>query len=102
MTTELYQGPDISKHQGAVDIKQIRDAGYQRVGIRAGYGKNNVDERYTRNALACVNLGEPVMLYWFSYAYTEAMAEKEAEYCIAQAKKYWDQCPIAYDPERSE
>ena len=33
----LYQGPDISKHNGNVDIKRVRDAGYKRIGIRAGY-----------------------------------------------------------------
>lgn len=95
----LYEGPDISKHNGNVNIKRIRDAGYKRIGIRAGYGKNNVDEKYINNATACANLGVPVLLYWFSYAYNEAMAEKEAEYAIAQAKKYWKKCPIAFDFE---
>lgn len=95
----LYEGPDISKHNGNVEVKRIRDAGYKRIGIRAGYGKNNIDEKYTRNALACVNLGVPVVLYWFSYAYNEAMTEREADYAIAQAKKYWKKCPIAFDYE---
>lgn len=95
----LYEGPDISKHNGAVDIKRIRDAGYKRIGIRAGYGKNNVDQRYVTNALACFNLGMSVLLYWFSYAYTVAMAAAEAGYVVAQAKKYWKSCPIAFDLE---
>lgn len=95
----LYEGPDISKHNGNVNIKRIRDAGYRRIGIRAGYGKNNVDEKYINNATACANLGVPVLLYWFSYAYNENMAKKEAEYAIAQAKKYWKKCPIAFDFE---
>ena len=95
----LYEGPDLSKHNGNVNIKSIRDAGYKRIGLRVGYGKNNVDEKYISNASACVNLGVPVVLYWFSYAYTEAMAEKEAEYAINQAKKYWKKCPIAFDFE---
>jgi GH25 family lysozyme M1 (1,4-beta-N-acetylmuramidase) len=95
----LYEGPDISVHQGAVDIKRIRDAGYKRIGIRAGYGKNNIDQKYAANALACYNLGVNVLLYWFSYAYTMAMAVAEAGYAIAQAKKYWAKCPIAFDLE---
>mgnify|MGYP002511062243 CR=1 FL=1 len=95
----LYEGPDISYHNGAVDIKRIRDAGCRRVGIRAGYGKNNVDQRYIPNALACYNLGVDVLLYWFSYAYTTEMARAEADYAIAQAKKYWESCPIAFDFE---
>lgn len=95
----LYDGPDISYHQGVVDIKRIRDAGCKRVAIRAGYGKNNVDQKYISNALACFNLGIDTMLYWFSYAYTKEMAAAEARYAIEQAKKYWTSCPIAYDFE---
>lgn len=95
----LYEGPDISKHNGAVDIKRVRDAGYKRIGIRAGYGKNNVDQKYVSNAQACRNLGVNVLLYWFSYAYTVAMAAAEAGYTVAQAAKYWRKCPIAYDFE---
>ena len=48
----LYEGPDPSYHNGDVGIKRIRDAGCGRVGIRAGYGKNNVDQKYVVNALA--------------------------------------------------
>ncbi len=95
----LAEGPDISKHNGTVNIKQIRDSGYRRIGIRAGYGKNNVDQRYIANAQACYNLGVDALLYWFSYAYTVDMAETEAGYAIAQAKKFWNRCPIAFDFE---
>lgn len=95
----LYEGPDISYHNGVVDVKRIRDAGCRRVGIRAGYGKNNVDQRYVVNALACYNLKVDVLLYWFSYAYTADMAAAEAAYAIDQAAKYWKSCPIAYDFE---
>lgn len=95
----LYEGPDFSVHNGNVDIKRIRDAGCKRIGLRAGYGKNNVDQQYIANALACYNLGVSVLLYWFSYAYSVAMAAAEAGYAVAQAKKYWRSCPIAFDFE---
>ena len=95
----LYEGPDISYHNGNVDIKRIRDAGCRRVGLRAGYGGGNVDQRYPANALACYNLGVDVLLYWFSYAYRADMARREAGHAVAQAAKYWKRCPIAYDFE---
>lgn len=95
----LYEGPDLSYHNGTVNIKQIRDSGYKRIGLRAGYGKNNVDQMYVKNAEACRNLLVSVILYWFSYAYTVEMAIAEAEYAIAQAAKYWVICPIAFDLE---
>lgn len=99
MKTVICKGPDISYHNGNVNIKKVRDAGYKRVGIRVGYGKNNIDQKYVVNALACVNLAVSVILYWFSYAYTTLMATAEAEYCIAQARKYWQKCAIAFDFE---
>lgn len=99
MKTVLYKGPDISKHNGIVNIKQIRDAGYKRVGIRAGYGKNNVDQRYIANAEACYNLGVDVLLYWFSYALNVEMAKNEGIYAVKQAAKFWKRCPIAFDLE---
>ena len=34
--TVLYEGPDISKHDGTVNVKKVRDAGYQRIGISVG------------------------------------------------------------------
>ena len=94
-----YLGVDISTHNGNVNIKIVRDAGMERIGIRAGYGNNNTDKMFNQNALACVNLGVPVMLYWFSYAYTVEMAKREAEFVVEHAKKYWDKCPIAFDLE---
>jgi len=95
----LYKGPDLSKHNGNVNIKAIRDAGCKRIGLRVGYGQNNIDQKYAQNALACVNLQVPVLLYWFSYAYSVDMAALEAQYCITHAKKYWTSCPIAFDLE---
>lgn len=95
----LFEAPDISVHNGNVNFKAVRDAGHWNVYLRAGYGKNNVDQRYAANAEACRNLEIPVMVYWFSYALDAAMAGKEAEYAVAQAAKYWDKCPIAYDLE---
>lgn len=95
----LYEMPDISYHNGTVNIKAIRDAGCPRIGLRAGYGKNNVDQKYIVNAEACYNLGLDVLLYWFSYALSVEMAENEAVYAVEQAKKYWQTCPIAFDYE---
>ena len=99
MKTVICKGPDISYHNGNVNIKKVRDAGYKRVGIRAGYGKNNVDQKYVVNALACFNLGVAAIIYWFSYALSALMAKDEADYCCDQVEKYWQKCPVAYDLE---
>lgn len=95
----LFEAPDISEYQGVVDIKRIRDAGAKMIGLRGGYGKNNIDKRFQPNAQACYNLNVPFLLYWFSYALNDEMARNEADFAIAQASKYWKRCPIAYDLE---
>ena len=95
----LFEAPDISEYQGTVDIKRIRDAGAKMIGLRGGYGKNNIDQRFQPNAQACYNLNVPALIYWFSYALNDEMARNEADFAIAQASKYWKRCPIAYDLE---
>lgn len=95
----LYKALDISVYQGNVNFKSVRDAGYNHIFIRAGYGKNNIDQNYIVNAEACYNLGISAALYWFSYALNADMAKNEADFAIAAAKKYWKTCPIAFDLE---
>ncbi len=97
--TVKNEGPDLSYHNGTVNIKQIRDAGYKRIALRAGYGKNNTDQKFPVNALACYNLGVSTMLYWFSYALNVSMAAEEGKYAVEHAKNYWEKCPIAFDLE---
>lgn len=96
---EKYKMPDLSYHNGSVTMQKIKDAGCKRVAIRAGYGQNNIDKKYVANGEGSVKVNLPVMLYWFSYAYTADMATQEAAYAVAQAKKYWSNCPIAFDWE---
>ena len=97
--TVLFEGPDLSSHQGVVDMKQVKTAGCKWVALRAGYGKNNIDQKYVNNATACYNLEINTMLYWFSYGLDEQMAANEGGYAVEQAKKYWEKCPIAFDLE---
>lgn len=99
VNNEKELGIDISVHNADVNVKKVRDAGYKRIIIRAGYGKNNIDQKFIPNAEACVNLSEPAGIYWFSYGYTVEMAEAEAEYALAQARKFWTRCPVAFDLE---
>lgn len=93
------KGIDISVHNGEVNVKQVRDSGYEWIIARAGYGKNNIDQRFERNAIAMLNLLVNSGIYWFSYALSLEMARQEALYAIKCASKYWQKCPIAFDLE---
>ena len=96
----MFLGVDISKHNGNVNIKKVRDAGYKAIVIRAGYGNNNTDQKFVPNTEACVNLGVNTGFYWFMYSTSEAGAAKEGKYAVEHAKKYFEKnVPIAADLE---
>ena len=89
---------DISKYQGDVDFEKVKDH-VDGIIIRAGYGQNNIDSKFKRNISECNRLGIPCGVYWFSYAYTEELARKEAEYCMAAIKPYRVELPVCFDFE---
>lgn len=93
-----YKYIDISTFQGNVDFSKVKDY-VDGVIIRAGYGQNNIDARFERNIKQCNLFGIPCGVYWFSYAYTEEMARKEAEYCLAAIKPYKVELPVCFDFE---
>lgn len=89
---------DISTYQGNVDFSQVK-GNVDGVIIRAGYGQNNIDAKFERNISECNRLSIPCGVYWFSYACTEEMARKEAEYCLAAIKPYRVELPVCFDFE---
>lgn len=99
MEAVLKKVYDISVHNGRIDWDRFEASGVDFVMLRAGYGNNNIDERFYDNALACGRLEIPFGVYWFSYAYTEAMAENEADHALAAVSKYRVRCPVAFDLE---
>ena len=72
----LKQGIDISAWQGNIDWSQVKNC-IEAVIIRAGYGKNNIDQKWVPNAEAVRDSSLDVGAYWFSYAYTADMAYME-------------------------
>ena len=92
-------GIDVSEHQRNINWSQVKNAGVKFAMIRAGYGKNNVDDYFHQNAKNALAVGIPIGIYWFSYAYTVDMARNEANYAIALAKQYNVTWPICYDLE---
>lgn len=95
----MKKGIDVSKWQGVIDWEKVKADGIQFVIIRAGYGKNNIDEYFERNISECNRLGIPCGVYWFSYAYNEEMARQEAQYCLEAIKPYKVEYPVCFDFE---
>lgn len=96
----LKQGIDISAWQGNIDWDQVKNC-IEAIIIRAGYGKNNIDQKWVPNAEAVRDSSLDVGAYWFSYAYTADMTYMEGCYAANAVKnKFGDrQIPIAFDLE---
>lgn len=96
----MTKGIDVSSWQGLIDWVSVKASGSVKFAIiRAGYGKNNVDNQAVANAVGCRKNNIPFGVYWFSYAYTEEMAKNEADYACDFAEKFGATLPIAYDWE---
>lgn len=90
---------DVSEHQGDINFKKVKSSGVKGVIIRAGYGNNHTDKYFYQNIKNAQSAGLSVGIYWFSYAYTKSMAEKEAKYCLNLIKKYKINLPVYFDWE---
>lgn len=94
------RGIDISAHQGNIDWDLTKSA-VDAVIIRAGYGKNNIDQKWVPNIESVRDTNLDIGIYWFSYAYSVEMAYMEGKYAaLAVQKKLGNRCvPIAFDLE---
>ena len=97
-------GIDVSKYQGKIDWKQVRDSGVEfailRLGVRGyGTGKLVMDETFYTNLREAKAAGIQAGVYFFSQAITPQEAVEEANYCAAALKGYKITYPVVYDWE---
>lgn len=90
---------DVSEHNKTIDWEKVKRSGVSGAIIRAGYGRGNVDKYAIKNIKGAKAAGLPVQIYYFSYAYTQAMARAEAEYCVNIIKPYITDTTIYFDFE---
>ena len=93
-------GVDVSKFQGDVDWKKVKDQGFDFVIMRLGYrgyqnGKLVTDEYYEKNIKGAQEAGLDVGVYFLSQALNEDEAVEEAEYTISELKRCSTE-PITY------
>lgn len=103
----LAKGIDVSKHQGAIDWKRVKQAGIEFVMIRVGYrgysnGKIVLDPYFTKNIKEALANNIKVGIYFFSTAISVAEAKQEAEWTLQQIKGYDVTYPIVFDYEGFE
>ena len=99
-------GIDVSKYQGNIDWKAVKNAGIEfaiiRVGYR-GYGTGVLveDPYFRQNIRGATAAGIKVGVYVFSQAITTQEAVEEASMCIEAVKGYNLAYPIFFDTEYS-
>ena len=99
------KGVDISSVNGDVDIQKIKDAGYDFVMIRCGFGsdiKSQDDSQFENNVRKCEKIGMPWGTYLYSYALTVDEAKSEAEHVIRLLKNKKPSFPVAFDMEDAD
>lgn len=93
---------DISSLNGNVSIEKIKDAGYDFVMIRCGYGSDLAvqdDTQFENNVKKCEAAGVPWGTYLYSYALNTADAKSEAKHVIRLLKGKKPTLPVAFDME---
>lgn len=97
-------GIDVSKWQGDIDYKLVKEAGVEFVFIKLGgqdgiNGEYYLDPKFERNINGFQEVGIPIGLYFYSYANSIDNAKKDALWVVDQIKDYNIDLPIAFDWE---
>lgn len=94
-------GIDVSKHNGDIDFKKVRDSGIEFVIIRAGYGKSILqkDPKFEENYKKAKAAGLKVGCYWYSYAMNQSEAIEEASVFLKVIEGKIFEMPIYLDFE---
>ena len=96
-----YRGIDVSKWQGNIDYKKVKNTGIQFIIARIGYGmyENQKDKKFEDNYKGAINNNIPIGVYLYSYALNENDASKEADVTLKWLNKRKLNLPVYYDVE---
>lgn len=97
-------GIDISRWQGDVDFDLLKENNVEFIMIRLGGqdgidGEYYIDSKYKRNIEEATKRGFDVGVYFYSYAYTNEEAIKQAKFVLENVKEYKLTLPIVFDWE---
>lgn len=103
-TKNTEVGIDVSKWQGEIDFKKVKEAQAEFVMIRLGYqkgvhGELILDDNFKRNIENALANNLKVGVYFYSYASSEKEAIQQARFVLKNIKKYDVFLPIAFDWE---
>ena len=96
-----YRGIDVSKYQGDINFKKVKDSGVEFAIVRIGYGQyeSQKDEKFERNYEGFKEVNIPIGVYLYSYATSVVDARKEAEVVLKWLNGRELNLPVYYDIE---
>ena len=95
-------GIDVSKYQGKIDWKKVKNDGIEYAIIRIGYGddlKEQDDPTAVYNMQECERFGIPYGVYIYSYALTESQVDSEVAHVMRMIKGFNPKLGIFFDVE---
>lgn len=97
-------GIDISRWQGDVDFDQLKENNVEFIMMRLGGqdgidGEYYLDSKFQRNIEEATKRGFDIGVYFYSYAYTNEEAIKQAKFVLDNLKGYKLTLPIVFDWE---
>lgn len=103
-TDNTSVGIDVSKWQGDIDFKKVRESGAEFVMIRIGYqdgfdGDYIMDPYFKQNMEKAKENNLKIGIYFYSYSNSIEESEKQAEWVINNLKNYEIDLPVVYDWE---
>ena len=103
-TDNTSVGIDVSKWQGDIDFKKVRESGAEFVMIRIGYqdgfdGDYIMDPYFKQNMEKAKENNLKIGIYFYSYSNSIEESEKQAEWVIKNLKNYEIDLPVVYDWE---
>ncbi len=102
----IYNGIDVSSHNGVIDWQKVKSSGLDYAIIRVGYtgwtkSKHslNYDANYKANIEGALSAGIPIGVYWYSQALNKNEALAEADKLLSAIKGYNITLPVVFDYE---
>ncbi|MCH5270426.1 MAG: glycoside hydrolase family 25 protein [Lachnospiraceae bacterium] len=104
LSSKAILGIDVSKWQGEIDWKLVRDAGIEYAIIRCGYrgsvtGSLVEDPYFEQNIKGALAAGVKVGVYFFTQATNEVEAVEEASMVVSLIRDYDIEYPVFIDTE---
>ena len=106
-TVDIKHGIDVSRFQGEIDWKKVKDAGIDFAIIRAGLrgtteGKLLTDDYFEANIQGATENGIDVGVYFYSQAINEEEAKEEVQLILDLIEPYKIKYPVVIDVESAE